>query len=387
MTTATGGPSLAGQSSVGQRVSSPWFDGSFEITQGWGPSIYPGEPEGHGYKHWHAGGDIGMPCGTLIKLPVGLHATVVYLDNPGGYGTGMIVQIWDPTPDAGGAPVIVQKRRIDIYLGHLRQRLAPSGVVTGGAHLAISNNTGNSTGCHLHFEARPPGAKYGTDVDPTSWLESPGGSSTTGAAAPTTDQNPYNNLDPRHEIWNLEHAVTTGIVAFENELMGLAQAGLGSVMLLGGLVTVGLGLRGQNVAGVGQTVRETVGRAQDARSKQLFQGEKQTQGMIARDVGEQARESAQEQAGIRRNTTGAYRAGLVSQAEAQRRLGLPVRRVGAGSHVKGPPRGYGRTRTGITDPSGIAKDRAATISRNMARNSRLRPSHQPKFEVASEPPF
>jgi len=152
--------SLAGQAIVGQYVTVPWWPGHWEITQGWGPTDYSGEPEGHGYTHWHAGVDIAVPCGTIISLPPLItSAAVRYVDNPGGYGTAIVLTVG----------------RVDIWFGHLAARLAPPGTVRGGAHLAATNNSGNSTGCHVHVEVRPQGARYGTDIDPSAWLLDPEG--------------------------------------------------------------------------------------------------------------------------------------------------------------------------------------------------------------------
>lgn len=231
---------LAGQAVVGTMISSPWFSGTYEVTQGWGQTDYGGEPEGHGFTHWHAGVDIGLPCGTIIQLPDGLSGTAVTLDNPGGYGTALIVRL-----DSG----------IDVLLGHNRQRLVTDGeVLRPGTQLSVSNNTGNSTGCHLHFEVRPAKGRYGTDVDPSAVLLS-GTAATTipiatapdGTLLSTNDPNvnPYNPIDPRSIGWELQH----GITQVGGVLVNSGQVALGGVLLLGGLLVTGYGLRGQ---GAGQ---------------------------------------------------------------------------------------------------------------------------------------
>lgn len=233
-----------GPSAVGRSITSPWFPGAHEINQGWGPSDYDGEPEGHGYQHWHAGVDIGLPCGTDIHMPPGLFGKAVWIDNPGGYGTALRIELSQsvPAPVPGGR---VTNRTFDVWLGHLRQRLVKSGEqVAPGDHLAISNNTGNSTGCHLHFEVRPNGAKYGTDVDPTTLLLAPTGDA---SQPPSSNGNPYPDWDPRHGIWDLENQVTQGINRGEQLLLGVGQAGLGTVLLLSGLAIVAYGVRGKDL--------------------------------------------------------------------------------------------------------------------------------------------
>ena len=136
-----------GGPAVGQAVHSQWFDASWPVTQGWGPSSYAGEPEGHGYAHWHAGVDVGLACGTIVKMPAGQSGTARWVDNPGGYGTALRIELDHQvlTP-AGKGAYMTTKRTFDVWLGHLRQRTVPDGTrLKGGEHLAISNNTGNST--------------------------------------------------------------------------------------------------------------------------------------------------------------------------------------------------------------------------------------------------
>lgn len=45
--------------------------------------------------------------------------------------------------------------------------------VTPGQQIGLSGSTGNTTGPHLHFEART-GADYGSDIDPVAYLRSHG---------------------------------------------------------------------------------------------------------------------------------------------------------------------------------------------------------------------
>jgi len=224
--------SLMGQSVVGQMLTSPWFAGNWEVTQGWGPTDYDGEPEGHGYSHWHAGVDIGVACGTTITLPMGLSGTAKSLDNPGGYGTALVL--------------LVEGSNVGILLGHLRQRLVDDGqTVAGGAQLAVSNSTGNSTGCHVHFEVRPQDARqplgigrYGTDIDPSQWL-------TAGQAGTA------NELFSSSPAQGLQDAIGSAV---KSAIAG-GEVLLGAAMILGGLIATVYGMRGASAQELGRDVQ------------------------------------------------------------------------------------------------------------------------------------
>lgn len=210
--------SVSGQGVVGHKISTPWWEGTYEITQGWGATDYTGEPpedrSGKHYAHWHAGVDIGVPCGTHIHLPADLTlATVRAVDNPSGYGTALVVQVTDH----------------DIWLGHLAQRLVNTGqIVRGGQDLAVSNNTGNSTGCHVHFEVRPRDGKYGTDTDPSELLG-------TGRQLTSPVPNPLDALG---------QAVTEAEKRAEQFLIGSGQLALGAVLIASGLLIATLAIQG-----------------------------------------------------------------------------------------------------------------------------------------------
>jgi murein DD-endopeptidase MepM/ murein hydrolase activator NlpD len=229
--------SLAGQQVVGQTLTSPWFPGTWEVTQGWGPTDYSWEPEGHGYPHWHAGVDVGLDCGTVLTLPQQLTATARSMDNPGGYGTALVLLV-------DGGP--------GVLLGHLRQRLVDDGQrVIGGASLAVSNNTGNSSGCHLHFEVRPQDAKrplglaaYGTDVDPSAWLLSGAGGAQLLASS---------SSGPGQQIGDAIARAVRGMIAG-------AQVLLGAGLVVGGLVAASYGARGKDAPALSRDSRRAARR-------------------------------------------------------------------------------------------------------------------------------
>ncbi|MFC4497804.1 M23 family metallopeptidase [Streptomyces ovatisporus] len=71
---------------------------------------------------------------------------------------------------------VVVKHRDGTYTqyGHLSSLSVSAGQsVTPGQQLGLAGSTGNSTGPHLHFEARS-GPDYGTDMDPVAYLRKHG---------------------------------------------------------------------------------------------------------------------------------------------------------------------------------------------------------------------
>ncbi|NLU73804.1 M23 family metallopeptidase [Streptomyces sp. HNM0575] len=71
---------------------------------------------------------------------------------------------------------VVIKHRDGTYTqyGHLSSIAVSTGqTVKAGQKIALSGSTGNTTGPHLHFEARS-GPEYGSDMDPVAYLEKHG---------------------------------------------------------------------------------------------------------------------------------------------------------------------------------------------------------------------
>lgn len=106
-----------------------------------------------GYQHLHDGIDIGIPMRTPVRAVA--FGTVVLAGWNGGYGR--TIKIEHP----GGVTTLY---------GHLDGILVAQGQIVGsGEAIAVSGNTGNSTGPHLHF-----GVYLGGEpVDPMPLL--PGG--------------------------------------------------------------------------------------------------------------------------------------------------------------------------------------------------------------------
>jgi murein DD-endopeptidase MepM/ murein hydrolase activator NlpD len=108
------------------------------ITQGFGCTTYPFEPYdlNCSTRHFHSGIDIAAPCGTQITAgDSGIAHT--YFSNL-GYGDHII---------------IVHGNGWESVYGHMASFVIGDGqTVKRGQLLGYEGSTGNSTGCHLHFE-------------------------------------------------------------------------------------------------------------------------------------------------------------------------------------------------------------------------------------------
>lgn len=137
-------------------MKSSWWLGDWNVTQSYGQTSYPAEPAGHGYPHWHAGLDIGMPEPTTLVAAL---AGTVVAKGLSGYGAQSI-------------SFRLEDHKYDVILGHLDASPGIGTRIEIGDILAYSggadNDDGNSSGAHLHFEIRPYGGQYGSDIDPHS---------------------------------------------------------------------------------------------------------------------------------------------------------------------------------------------------------------------------
>lgn len=108
------------------------FNGNYTLTQGFGGN--PASYARFGIKG-HNGLDYGLPTGTEVVAP---HSgkVVEATNDPSGYGNYLKIE----------------NEKEGSILAHLQKFLVKVGdTVTGGQVIALSNNTGNSTGPHLHF--------------------------------------------------------------------------------------------------------------------------------------------------------------------------------------------------------------------------------------------
>jgi murein DD-endopeptidase MepM/ murein hydrolase activator NlpD len=108
------------------------------ITQGFGCTTYPFEPydPNCSTRHFHSGIDIAAPCGNNISAADSGIAHTYY----SGYGYGNHV-------------IIVHGNGWVTVYGHMAAFVISDGqVVHRGQLIGFEGSTGNSTGCHLHFE-------------------------------------------------------------------------------------------------------------------------------------------------------------------------------------------------------------------------------------------
>ncbi|OKJ27860.1 hypothetical protein AMK22_29960 [Streptomyces sp. CB01580] len=103
--------------------------------------------------HWslgyHTGADYAAPEGTSC---VAVRSGFVRVGQDGSFGNYLVLR--------SGA--------FDYWYCHLSHRDVTRGSVRAGQRVAEVGSTGNTTGPHLHFEKRPAGGRFGSDVTP-SW--------------------------------------------------------------------------------------------------------------------------------------------------------------------------------------------------------------------------
>ncbi|MFF5971537.1 M23 family metallopeptidase [Streptomyces sp. NPDC012769] len=105
----------------------------------------------------HSGIDFHASYGSKV-VSVGT-GTVVEAGWGGAYGNNIVIRMHDGTYTQYG-----HLSAISVYVGQK---------VTPGEQIGISGSSGNSTGPHLHFEARTS-AEYGSDINPISYLRARG---------------------------------------------------------------------------------------------------------------------------------------------------------------------------------------------------------------------
>lgn len=114
------------------------------------------------WQSTHSGQDFAVATGTKVMAAHG--GTVV---KAGGNGAG-------DGPAYGNAVVIKHGNGTYSQYAHLsRVDVRVGQVVATGQKIALSGNTGNSSGPHLHFEIRTS-ANYGSAIDPVAFLRTKG---------------------------------------------------------------------------------------------------------------------------------------------------------------------------------------------------------------------
>ncbi|KQO61417.1 M23 family metallopeptidase [Curtobacterium sp. Leaf261] len=146
-------PSTGGGAGVGSGSGSGWVrpgGGGMSSSYGW--RIHPIT----GVRTFHDGVDLASGCSTgIVAASAG---TVDYVGWYGGYGNYVRIDHGNGLKTAYG----------HIVAGGFR--VQPGQRVSAGTLIALVGSTGNSTGCHLHFETRPGG---GT-TDPVPFMAARG---------------------------------------------------------------------------------------------------------------------------------------------------------------------------------------------------------------------
>ncbi len=108
-------------------------------------------PFGRRWGRLHAGLDFGVAVGTPVRaVTTAVVQSVAY--DAGGYGNEVTLAHADGT--------------LSRYAHLSKVLVVPGAGVAAGDVLALSGNTGHSTGPHLHFELRSPSGPF----DPWPWL-------------------------------------------------------------------------------------------------------------------------------------------------------------------------------------------------------------------------
>jgi hypothetical protein len=127
------------------------FQGSFTITQPFGPTSSTIEPAYEGYSHFHTGIDFSTPSGTPVVAA----------------GSGTVVAAGWSQDGFGNKVIIDHGNGLRTLYGHLKQVNVMVGKsIQAGQQLGLSGSTGESTGPHLHFGVE----KNGVWVDPSPYL-------------------------------------------------------------------------------------------------------------------------------------------------------------------------------------------------------------------------
>ncbi|MER7910216.1 M23 family metallopeptidase [Streptomyces sp. NPDC096068] len=114
------------------------------------------------WAHKHSGQDFAVPVGTPVKAA---GAGTVMKAGPYGGGDG---------PAYGNAIVVKHANGKYSQYAHLSKIQVKIGQKVGaGQRIALSGNTGNSSGPHLHFEIRTT-PNYGSAVNPAAFLRAHG---------------------------------------------------------------------------------------------------------------------------------------------------------------------------------------------------------------------
>lgn len=113
---------------------------------------------------YHTGADFACDTGSLAVAVT--WGEVTWAGEQGGWSG----RPRPGTPWAYGIHVVIRTAngKYEYLYGHLSHALVKAGdKVKPGQIIGITGNTGNSTREHCHFEVRPAGGRYGSDVSPS----------------------------------------------------------------------------------------------------------------------------------------------------------------------------------------------------------------------------
>jgi murein DD-endopeptidase MepM/ murein hydrolase activator NlpD len=120
---------------------------NYRLSAGFGESSYL-------WSSVHTGQDFSAPAGSPIRA----------------VGDGKIISAgWDGS--YGQKIVVLHPDGTETWYAHMSSFVRTGGLVKAGDVIGRVGSTGNSTGNHLHFEARPGG---GAPVEPLAWLRAHG---------------------------------------------------------------------------------------------------------------------------------------------------------------------------------------------------------------------
>lgn len=103
---------------------------------------------------YHTGEDFACPTGSrAVAVSWGRVIAVGTTDWGPAYGMMVVIRTGNKRYDYAYCHL----SRVDVRIG---QKVRP------GMRLGLTGETGNTTGPHLHFEARTAGGRYGSDVAP-----------------------------------------------------------------------------------------------------------------------------------------------------------------------------------------------------------------------------
>jgi len=154
-------PALAGQGGFSAATPPP---AAPAVVAGAAQPVYPIRGphqfwEGMGAGRGHQGVDLGSPCGTpLVAVQAGKVRFAKYHSRAGNY-----------------AVIDLDNSTLDLVYAHMRE---PASVVAGqtvvaGQQIGLVGDTGNASGCHLHFEVWDGGYYTGgAPIDPMPLLTS-----------------------------------------------------------------------------------------------------------------------------------------------------------------------------------------------------------------------